>query len=128
MIGRARGSPPDLGLIRECSGLCKLTPSLQLLPYVLQLGFDGGNTVVTQLQAKRRLFNFCDSYHRGRGLGRISRLRVVRLVRPLTCCARGRTVVGNDSFCASQGGIVKEPGSEWAWFHDGDLDSKRFEF
>src|SRR3984957_9515282 len=119
---------PGFGLLLECGGLCKLTPLLQLLLYVLQLGFDGGNTDVTQLQAKWRSLNFCDFYHGGRGLGRISRLRVVRVVRPLTRCARGRTVVGNNSFCASQGGIVKEISSEWSWFHDGDLDSKRFEF
>ena len=77
---------------------------------MLELGFDGGNTVATQLQAKRRSLDFCDFYHGSRGLGRISRLCVVRVVRPLTRCARGRTVVGNDSFCASQGGVVKEIG------------------
>ena len=65
---------PGFGLLSECGGLCKLTPLLQLLLYVLQLGFDGGNTVVTQLQTKRRSLNFCDFYHRSRGLGRISRL------------------------------------------------------
>src|SRR6201993_2162536 len=83
---------PSFGLLRECGGLCKLTPLLQLLLYVLQLGFDGGNAVATQLQAKRRSFDFCDFYHGSHGLGRISRLCVVRVVRPLTRCARGRTV------------------------------------
>src|ERR1700756_4441109 len=68
---------PGFGLLRECGGLCKLTPLFQLLPYVLQLSFDGDNTVATQLQAKRRSLNFCDFYHRSSGLGRISRLRVV---------------------------------------------------
>src|ERR1700733_12198698 len=96
-----REALPSLGLLHESGGLGKLTPLLQLLLHVLQFGFDGGNTVATQLQAKRRSLNFCDSYHRSRSLGRISRLRVVRVVRPLTRCTRGRTVVGNDSFCAS---------------------------
>src|ERR1700731_4550722 len=107
-ILKARGKwgserlPPGFGLLRECGGLCKLTPLLQLLLYVLQLGFDGGNTVSTQLQAKRRSLNLCDFYHRSCSLGWISRLRVVRVVRPLTRCARGRTVIGNGAFCASQ--------------------------
>ena len=41
------GESEALPLLSECGGLCKLTPLLQLLLYLLELGFDGGNTVVT---------------------------------------------------------------------------------
>jgi hypothetical protein len=69
---------------------------------LVKLGFDRGNAISPQLQAKRWILNFGDLHRGCCGLGRVSGLCVVRAIRPFAGCASRLAVIA-DNFLVRNG-------------------------